>query len=39
VVLSAQRSAAGFYARLGFEERGPDFEEAGIPHVEMVRRR
>jgi predicted GNAT family N-acyltransferase len=39
VVLSAQRSAAGFYARLGFEERGPDFEEAGIAHVEMVRRR
>jgi predicted GNAT family N-acyltransferase len=36
VVLSAQRSAAGFYARLGFEERGPDFEEAGIAHVEMV---
>ena len=27
------------YARLGFEERGPDFDEAGIPHVEMVRRR
>ena len=39
VVLSAQRSAAGFYSRLGFEERGPDFEEAGIAHVEMVRRR
>ncbi len=39
VVLSAQRSAAGFYAWLGFEERGPDFEEAGIAHVEMVRRR
>ena len=39
VVLSAQRSAAGFYARLGFEERGPDFDEAWIPHVEMVRRR
>jgi predicted GNAT family N-acyltransferase len=36
-VLHAQMSAAPFYARAGFVERGPVFEEAGIPHVEMVR--
>ncbi len=37
VLLHAQRSAAPFYARAGFSQRGPVFEEAGIPHVEMVR--
>jgi YbgC/YbaW family acyl-CoA thioester hydrolase len=37
VVLHAQLSAAAFYTRAGFVERGPVFEEAGIPHVEMVR--
>ncbi|MGA0610996.1 YbgC/FadM family acyl-CoA thioesterase [Caldimonas sp. KR1-144] len=36
-VLHAQMSAAGFYVRAGFATRGPEFEEAGIPHVEMVR--
>jgi len=36
-VLHAQLSAAPFYARAGFAERGPQFDEAGIPHVEMVR--
>lgn len=36
-LLHAQCSAAPFYARAGFVERGPVFEEAGIPHVEMVR--
>jgi predicted GNAT family N-acyltransferase len=35
VVLHAQRSAEGFYKRLGFEQRGEPFEEAGIAHVEM----
>jgi predicted GNAT family N-acyltransferase len=30
-------SAAPFYLRAGFATRGPVFEEAGIPHVEMVR--
>lgn len=38
LVLHAQVSAVPFYARAGFAERGPVFEEAGIPHVEMVRR-
>ena len=36
-ILHAQLSAAPFYARAGFSARGPAFEEAGIPHVEMVR--
>ena len=36
-VLHAQTSAASFYARSGFTERGPHFEEVGIPHVEMVK--
>ncbi len=36
VVLHAQCSAAGFYARAGFVARGPRFDEAGIAHVEMV---
>lgn len=35
--LHAQLSAAPFYLRAGFVERGAVFEEAGIPHVEMVR--
>ena len=37
VLLHAQLSAAPFYTRAGFTTRGPVFEEAGIPHVEMVR--
>lgn len=37
VLLHAQLSAAPFYSRAGFSERGTVFEEAGIPHVEMVR--
>jgi predicted GNAT family N-acyltransferase len=35
VVLSAQTSAARFYARAGFVEQGQPFEEAGISHIEM----
>ncbi|EWS55324.1 MULTISPECIES: GNAT family N-acetyltransferase [unclassified Methylibium] len=37
IVLSAQLSAVPFYARAGFTQSGPGFEEAGIPHVEMRR--
>lgn len=37
VVLHAQRSAASFYAGLGFQPRGEPFEEAGIAHIEMAR--
>lgn len=37
VLLYAQLSAAPFYLRAGFQPRGPEFDEAGIAHVEMVR--
>ncbi len=35
--LNAQSYAAGFYRRFGFELAGPEFIEAGIPHVPMQR--
>lgn len=38
VLLHAQRTAEGFYARLGFLPRGEPFEEAGIVHIEMAHR-
>ena len=38
VYLHAQTEAAGFYAGAGFTARGAVFEEAGIPHLEMVKR-
>lgn len=37
VLLHAQTSAAPFYQRMGFQTRGPQFDEAGIAHVEMLR--
>jgi YbgC/YbaW family acyl-CoA thioester hydrolase len=36
VTLHAQRSAEGFYRRLGFVVRGEPFDEVGIAHVHMV---
>jgi predicted GNAT family N-acyltransferase len=36
VALHAQIHASGFYLKLGFEMRGEEFIEAGIPHVRMV---
>lgn len=36
VVLNAQLQAAGFYARHGFVQRGGEFDDAGIAHVEMA---
>jgi predicted GNAT family N-acyltransferase len=39
VLLHAQAQAAPFYQRAGFQPRGPAFDEAGIPHVEMGSRR
>jgi predicted GNAT family N-acyltransferase len=36
VTLHAQTHATGFYRRFGFSERGGEFLEAGIPHVEMT---
>ena len=35
--LNAQTQAAGFYRRFDFEISGPEFMEAGIPHVAMQR--
>ncbi|MBV0903185.1 GNAT family N-acetyltransferase [Haloarcula salina] len=35
VVLHAQTRVEGFYRNLGYETDGSEFEEAGIPHVEM----
>lgn len=37
VLLHAQHSAVGFYARQGFKTRSEPFEEAGIVHLEMTR--
>ena len=36
VKLGAQTHALGFYERLGFTVFGPEFDDAGIPHREMV---
>jgi YbgC/YbaW family acyl-CoA thioester hydrolase len=38
VMLHAQVSAIGFYARAGFQPHGERFEEAGIGHLEMRRK-
>ena len=35
VLLHAQTSAQGFYSRLGYEPRGPQFDQVGIAHQEM----
>lgn len=36
--LHSQTRAAGFYRSQGYERYGDEFEEAGIPHVEMRKR-
>lgn len=38
LILNAQTHAERFYARAGFERCGDEFEEAGIPHIEMRKR-
>lgn len=35
-VLHSQTEARAFYGRLGFLQEGPEFEEAGVPHVRMT---
>ncbi|EBA13596.1 GNAT family N-acetyltransferase [Roseobacter sp. CCS2] len=35
--LGAQDHAIGFYARLGFAATGPFYDDAGIPHQDMIR--
>ena len=37
IMLHAQRTAESFYRGLGFTAHGPEFEEAGIAHIEMAR--
>jgi ElaA protein len=37
VVLDAQAHLAQWYARLGYEQTGPEFLDDGIPHVPMRR--
>ncbi|HUW36854.1 MAG TPA: GNAT family N-acetyltransferase [Rhodocyclaceae bacterium] len=37
LALNAQTRAAQFYARYGFAAEGPEFLEAGIPHISMAR--
>jgi YbgC/YbaW family acyl-CoA thioester hydrolase len=37
VLLHAQRSAAGFYAKAGFTERGAPYDEVGIAHIDMIK--
>ena len=36
IKLGAQTRALGFYEKLGFAAQGPIFDDAGIPHREMV---
>ena len=35
--LGAQDHAIGFYAKLGFTAYGPFYDDAGIPHRDMIR--
>ena len=37
IVLSAQRSAEGFYQRLGYQPVGEPYDEVGIAHIGMAR--
>lgn len=37
LVLHAQTHALDFYRRFGFESRGEEFNEAGVPHQQMIR--
>jgi len=36
-VLGAQAHLAGFYAKFGYRQTGPEYVEDGIPHVPMFR--
>ncbi len=38
MVLHARKSAVGFYERLGYATHGDEFEEVGIPHLDMDRK-
>ena len=36
VVLGAQTHALGFYQALGFQGEGDEYQDAGIPHLDMA---
>jgi predicted GNAT family N-acyltransferase len=38
IYLNSQTHAVPFYKKLGFDESGPEFEEAGIKHYKMVKK-
>lgn len=38
LILNAQTHAEPFYARVGFKRIGEEFDDVGIPHVEMRKR-
>jgi predicted GNAT family N-acyltransferase len=38
VLLHAQVAALGFYTKHGYAPFGPEFDEAGMPHLEMKKR-
>ncbi len=35
-VLGSQTYIVGFYEKLGFKKTGPVYEDAGLPHIDMV---
>lgn len=37
ITLNAQSHAVGFYKKLGYTPQGEYFEEAGIPHLKMIK--
>lgn len=37
IVLNSQKTAVGFYQKLGFNTVGEEFIDAGIPHIKMVK--
>lgn len=37
VVISAQTYLAPFYASLGFTPTSPEYDDTGVPHIDMVR--
>jgi predicted GNAT family N-acyltransferase len=39
IYLNAQVAVIGFYEKMGFQCRGPIFDEAGIPHRKMILKR
>jgi predicted GNAT family N-acyltransferase len=35
-IVNAQTYAVNFYMRFGFQSKGNEFLDAGIPHVQMI---